>query len=320
MDNLDAILSGLPAAPAAPSDPAPAAAPVAPAGQTPTSTPPANAGGNGGAATAPAGAEPAKGGQAAPQVSDDEVLAAAGLTESPEKKAGRLERDYAASSKEAKRLLEVTKSLEGILSDQGIDIAKDENGRPIGLIATRKYSKEAGSLDIKVKDLPDDIQAKFESDPQKVVDYIVSKAKQSMTRAVPTLEKSVLPLSPERHETAVNYLAEMKWETGDTKFPGLAANRKLIEQMINAPTASKALKEFYYQEPELALALLNLQLDHARQYRLGQVQKAAEAIAAKKKAAESQPQPSPLGGGEPTIGGPQGDDMVTQITKARLRY
>jgi len=73
-------------------------------------------------------------------------------------------------------------------------------------------------------------------------------------------------LSPERHETAIQYLTDMKWETGDVKFPGLAANRKVIEQMISVPSGSKALKEFYNQDPETALALLNLQLDHARSH------------------------------------------------------
>jgi len=259
-------------------------------------------------------------GQAPTAVSDEQLLNAAGLTESPEKKLGRLERDHSASSKEARRLLEYSKGLEDVLKDQGVDIAKDETGKPIGLVASKKYSKDMPALDIKFKELPDETQANFESDPQKFVDYIVDKAKKVLTRAVPTLEKTVLPLSPERHETAVNYLADMKWETGDAKFPGLAANRKLIEQMINAPSGSKALKEFYNQEPEMALALLNLQLDHARSHISEQARKAAEAIEAKRKAAESNPQPQPSGGGVPTVGESQTDDLASQVAHAKLGY
>lgn len=267
----------------------------------------------------PAVAAPAAG-QAPTAVSDEQLLNAAGLTESPEKKLSRLERDHSASSKEARRLLEYSKGLEDVLKEQGVDIAKDETGKPIGFVASKKYSKDMPGLDIKFKELPDETQAQFESDPQKFVDYIVDKAKKVLTRVVPTLEKTVLPLSPERHEAAVSYLADMKWETGDAKFPGLAANRKLIEQMINAPSGSKALKEFYNQEPELALALLNLQLDHARSHIAEQAQKAVEAIEAKKKAAESNPQPQPSGGGVPAVGESQTDDLASQVAHAKLGY
>ena len=313
---IEAILGGQPipestpaATPAEPiSTPAQSSAPVAGKEGEPGTTP------------IPAGTEPAKSGQAAPAVSDEQLLTAAGLTENPEKKLGRLERDYAASGKEAKRLLEFSKGLEDILKDQGADIAKDEQGRPVGLIANKKYSKEMASLDIKVKDLPDEIQAEFESEPQKVVDFIVEKAKKAMTRAMPTTDKFVVPLSPERHEAAVNYLADMKWETGDAKFPGLAANRKLIEQMINAPTASKALKEFYYQDPETALALLNLQLDHARSYISEQAKKAVATLEAKRLAAETNPQPVPSGGGVPGMGVAGEDDLASQVAHAKLGY
>jgi hypothetical protein len=319
----EAILSGQPvpvAAPVAAATPAPVAEPISNAPATDAGkqiAPVVSQAGETAQPVVPAVPAPAKSEQASPVISDEQLLNAAGLTESPEKKLGRLERDHSASSKEARRLLEYSKSIEDILKEQGADIAKDETGKPIGLIANKKYSKDAAGLDIKVKDLPENIQAEFESDPQKVVDFIVDKAKKSLTRIAPTLEKTVLPLSPERHEAAVNYLADMKWETGDTKFPGLAANRKLIEQMVNAPSASKALKEFYNQEPETALALLNLQLDHARSHIAEQARKAAEIIEAKKNTAESQPQPIPSGGGAPTFG--SGDDLESQTTGGRLQ-
>ena len=322
--NTEALLGGQSAPVAAPAAAAPApvvAEPISttPAPQVPASPVapvPAQAEAKPAATATPAVPAPVIG-QASPVISDDELLNAAGLTESPDKKLSRLERDHSASSKEARRLLEFSKGLEDVLKEQGVDIAKDETGKPIGFIASKKYSKDAPGLDLKVKDLPDEIQAEFDGDHQKVVDFIVDKAKKALTKVVPTLDKTVAPLSPERHETAVNYLADMKWETGDPKFPGLAANRKLIEQMINAPSGSKALKEFYNQEPEMALALLNLQLDHARSHISDQARKAAEAIEAKKKAADSTPQPVPSGGGAPTLGG--GDDLESQTTQGRLQ-
>lgn len=304
----------------------PAAAPVtaepisttpAPDAGKPVAPAPVQAEAKPAASSTPAPAAPAKSEQAPAEPSDDELLNAAGLTESPEKKLSRLERDHSASSKEARRLLDYSKGIEEVLKDQGIEIAKDETGKPIGFVATKKYSKDIPALDLKIKDLPEDIQAAFDSEPQKAVDFIVNLAKKSLTKVAPTIDRVIAPLSPERHETAMNYLADMKWETGDAKFPGLATNRKLIEQMINNPNGSKALKEFYNQEPETALALLNLQLDHARSHIREQAQKAVSAIEAKKKAAESTPQPVPSGGGAPSLGA--SGDMASQITGGRLQ-
>jgi len=188
---------------------------------------------------------PATGEQAPAAVTDEQLLAAAGLTESPDKKLSRLERDHSASSKEARRLLDYSNGLENALKEQGIDIAKDEHGKPVGLIAGKKYSKDIAGLDIKVGDLPDEIQALFETDQQKVVDFIADKARKAMTKVAPTLaQAAALPLSPERHETAMKYLTDMK--VGDRRCEvSWVAHRKLIEQMINAPSCSKALKEFH---------------------------------------------------------------------------
>ena len=326
--NTEAILSGQPSSITTTPAPAPVTAPVEPISTTPAPEPgkaeppaPGQAEAQPEQTATPKGTAPAPGEQAAPAISDEQILGAAGVGESPEQKLGRLERDHSASSKEARRLLEQNKGFEDILKEQGIDIAKDEQGHPVGLVATKKYSKEMAGLDIKVDELPQDVQAKFETEPQKVVDFVVEKVKKAMTRVAPTLEKAAaLPLSPERHDSAMTYLADMKWETGDAKFPGLAANRKLIEQMINAPTTSKALKEFYYQEPETAMALLNLQLDHARSYIAEQAKKAAEDLAKKKEGADTSPQPLPSGGGTPIVGGEPAGDLASQVAGAKLRY
>jgi hypothetical protein len=326
----EALLSGQPVSEAAPAEnhapavsPAPAAEPIS----KPTALEsgkhdapdPVQAAGKPTTPATPATSAPATSKQAPAAPSDDELLAAAGLTESPAVKLSRLERDHSASSKEARRLLEYSRGIEEALKDQGVEIAKDENGKISGFVAGKKYTKDIPNLDLKVKELPEEIQAKFDSDPQKVVDFIVDKAKKAMTRIVPTIDKINVPLSPERHATAIGFLAEMKWETGDTKFPGLAANRKLIEQMINNPNGSKALKEFYNQEPETALMLLNLQLDHARTHIATQAQKAAAAIEAKKKASESTPQLTPSGGGSPSIGDPDSNDPAVQVASGRLQ-
>ena len=339
MSELDQLLGGSEQATIDATTGQPAAAPAAAGATTPAdsqNTPPSNpatadqgkptapaagqATGQPGSQAKPAGAAPAASGQAAPEISDEQILAAAGLTETPEIKLSRLERDHAASSKEARRLLEDNKKLAEMLQEQGLEIARDENGKPAGLTAGKKYSKEAAALELKFKDLPADIQAKLEDEPQKVVDYVLDRARKAFVRAMPTMDKQVAPISQERHETAVGYLSDMKWETGDPKFPGLAANRKLIEQQLNAPNVSKALKEFYHREPELALALLNLQLDHARNHVAEQAKKAAAATAAKKKDADATLQPQPSGGGGVTLGDGSDGDLGDMVARAKLQY
>jgi len=271
----------------------------------------------------PADSAPAtKDGQTETAISDEDLLNATGLTETPDKKLSRLERDHAASSKEARRLLDYSKKLEEFMTEQGLEIAKDEQGKPAGLVPGKKYSKEAATFNLKFKDLPEDIQAKIEEEPQKVVDFVLDRAKKAFARAIPTMEKQIAPLSPERHDTAMSYLGDMKWETGDPKFPGLAANRKLIESQLNAPNANKALKEFYHQEPEMALALMNLQFDHARSHIMEQTKKAAEQKAIKKQEADRN-LATPTGAGGhgglnlPTGGADFADQMGAMIANAR---
>jgi len=284
------------------------------AGQAPAATP--------GTATTPTPSAPVTG-QAEVVVSDEQLLASVGLDETPDKKLGRVEREYAASSKESRRLSEYVKRLNETLSEQGIVVTEDEHKLPTGLFATKKYNKDVGELAVKFKDLPEDVQVLFESEPQKAIDMIVEKAKKALVRVAPTTDKlPVDAITPDRHETALAYLKDSKWETGDERFPGMIANRKLIEQMVNSPTTPKGLKDFYNQEPELALSLLHLQLEHARSHIREQIKKSATAAEEKKKAADANPTLAPSGGGVPSLGEPGGgsyaEQLAAQISKTRL--
>jgi len=153
----EAILSGQPASittpTAAPAPVIPAVTPAAPTSATPALEPgkpvapdPSQAGANPAAPVTPAAVAPAPGEQAPAAVTDEQLLAAAGLAESPDKKLSRLERDHSASSKEARRLLDYSNGLEDALKAQGIDIAKDEHGKPVGLIAGKNTRRMSPAL------------------------------------------------------------------------------------------------------------------------------------------------------------------------------
>ncbi len=291
--------------------PQPSASPATPAAGQASATP--------GTTTTPATPAPAASGQAEPTVSDEQLLAAAGLAETPEKKLGRIEREYSASSKEARRLSEYAKRVKDALEEQGITITEDEQKLPTGLFATKKYSKEMGELNVKFADLPEDKQKLFDSEPQKAIDFLVEKARKAFTKIVPNTDQMpVNSISPERQETAIAYLNDAKWETGDVRFPGLQANRKLIDQMINAPTTPKTVRDFCNQEPELAYSLFHLQLEHARSHIKEQALKIAAAAKTKADAANANPTPAPTGGGTPTLGNPQssGNPYVDSMNQA----
>jgi len=332
-----AILQGQPAPVTTPA-PVPASAPVVAATQpvaTPISTPapqtpaspatpaPVQASVTTETPATPATPAPVKNEQAEPAIDDATLLNVAGISETPIQKTSRLEREYSASSKEARRLAESVKRLNEILDEQGLVVTQDEQKLPSGLFATKKYSKDVGELAVKFSDLPEATQELFATEPQKAIDMVVDKAKKALIRVMPTTDQlPVNAISPERHETALAYLNDAKWETGDVRFPGMDTNRKLIEQMIDAPTTSKGLKDFYNQEPELALSLLHLQLEHARSHIREQVKKTAEVVEAKKKAAELNPTLAPSGGGVPSLGEPGGgsyaDQLAAAISKTRL--
>jgi len=251
-------------------------------------------------------------------VSDDDLKKHLGLSESPEQKVARLDREYAASSKESRRLTETNKKISELLKEQGLELAV-ENGVPVGFVPGKNYSKNAAEFDLKLKDLSEDERALFETDPQKAVDAVIARAQKAFVRAMPTIDRMIQPVSPEREEAALNHLKSETWESGDKKYPDFDKNIGLVKQIINAPNISKALKDFYNQEPEMATEYLLYRINAARTYVLDQARKIKETKEQKEKEARQTPSFGPHGGGTPTLGADTGD-IGDQIAKAGLRY
>lgn len=317
-----ALLSGQPAS--APASTAPVATqPIStPAPQTvasPAAPAPVQASATPATTTVPTVQNAASSGQAEPAISDDQLLAAVGPVESPVQKASRLEREYSASSKEARRLSDYVKKVKESLEEQGISITEDDQKLPAGLLPTKKYSKEMGSLDIKFDELPENVRDLADADKQKFVNTIVERVKRAMTKVIPTTEQAPLPaVSPELHEATISYLAEAKRETGDLQFPGLTNNRKLVEQALNAPTTAQSVRDFYRHDPAAAIEYLHLKFEHARSFLRDQMIKAAQVAAAKLAAANANPTPAPTAGGAPSLAipNPTGDPQIDAMNAA----
>jgi len=248
---------------------------------------------------------------------EDDLKSALGMAESSEQKQQRLERDYAASSKEAKRLAESSKKLLARLKDQGIDVA--DIGGNIDLVANSKYSKDAIAFKVDFKDLDEKTQELAVEQPQKFIDEIVKRAQQMLVRAAPTIDHVIAPLSPERESEAVNFLVNDSYLTGEKKHADITENAGLIKQMLDVPTANKALKEFRDQAPEMALEYLNLKIRAAKQFLKDSAAKVIAAKIEKENKAAQVPDFGPSGGGSPSLG-VASDDIGSAIAKAGHGY
>ena len=272
----------------------------------------------------PTSPAPAQSGPSETVISDEQLLNAVGIAEKPEMKISRLEKERAAEGKENRRLTEYFKKAKELLEEQGVSIVEDDQKLPAGLLPTKKYTKDVGELNVQFKDLPEKTQELFVENPQKAIDFLMDKAKRSLTKVIPTTEQAPIPsVSPEKHEEMLSFLAEAKCETGDLQFPGLAKNRRIIEKVLNAPNADKDILDFYRQAPSKALEFLHLRFEHAKSYILKQQAKAVQAALAKAQAAESNPTNAPTGGGTASIGTASStgnaytDDLLKQMQALR---
>ena len=248
----------------------------------------------------------------------DDLKSALGFAESPEKKQERLEREYAASSKESRRLSEANKKLVAMLKEQGLDLAEDE-GVPIGFVANPKYSKNIPDLDVQFKNLTESEQELFMENPDKAIKLVLDRAKQAFVRATPTLERAPAQCSPEREQDAVKSLETEKWMDGSPKHSDLSENMPLIKDMLASMSANKAVKEFMAQEPKMIREYLNLRVRAAKQFLADQAQKAIAAKQAKESKAAGIPDFAPAGGGGPTLG-VASNDIGAAIAKAGYGY
>lgn len=248
----------------------------------------------------------------------DDLKSALGFAENPEQKQARLEREYAASSKESRRLTEVNKKLVALLKEQGLDLAEEE-GVPIGFVANPKYSKSVPDLDLQFKSLTESEQELFMENPDKAIKLVLDRAKQAFVRAAPTLDRAPVQCSPERESEAVKFLENEKWMDGSPKHSDLSENMGFVKDMLAASNSNKALKEFAAQEPEMIREYFNLKVRAAKQFLADQAQKAIAAKQAKEQKAAEIPGFAPAGGGGPSLG-VASDDIGAAIAKAGHGY
>jgi hypothetical protein len=266
----------------------------------------------------------ASSGQSEPKLSDEQLLTMTGLVETPSQKVARLEREHSGATKEARRRAEREKRITEMLESQGIKLVEDENKSPIGFIPTKNYGKDVEGSRIEFSRMSAEDQKLFlDSDnPQKIIDKIQEQDRKAFIKVVPTtMQEPILPIDQSLHQETVNHLLkDEKYLDGDLKYPGLENNLRVIEMEVNRQGTPQMLKDFY-NAPEthaLAVSLLHLYFQNARNHNSDVARKAVEAAAIKAAERDKNPTPAPTGGGTPTLGNPQssGNPYVDSMNQA----
>jgi hypothetical protein len=218
--------------------------------------------------------------------------------ETTENEIGRLKRDYAASSKEAIRLNKANKALRELLDEQHLNVAEGDDGIPVALAPKSTYSKAVKELDLKFADLSEEEQGLFADDPQKAIDFIKGKATKALLRVAPTVESFTKAITPEREQTAIEYVKGLTDDDGEKKHPGFEKNLPAIKKYLAHPSVPKGLKDAFNQAPETMLEVLSCFVDVQRAALLRVAQKELQ-----KKNPDRQPPLGPSSGHAPVAGG-----------------
>jgi hypothetical protein len=135
------------------------------------------------------------------------------------------------------------------------------------------------------------------------MDHVLNEAKRAFVRAAPTVEKAIRPISPEQEQAAIDHVAQMFFQDGKTlKHPRLKHNLPVIKQYLDGPQ-NAALKEFMYQQPDLAYSMLDSFVESARAFFASAAADAAKTKTEKQQEAEGSFLPGPAGGGVPVVVG-----------------
>jgi len=229
----------------------------------------------------------------------------------PTQNAEQLQRDLAASSKEARRLKANLDAVNKVLAKQGVRAAFKKDGVFAGLMAV------AVSEDGKAKSMPDPPkltdftsaeQDLFVQDSEEAIKVVYAKAMASaekhFARPAPTIGDVVEPPSPEVREAAVQGMREAE-SRGEKVYPEIDAHLPHIDRILeNLP---EAVQTAYFKHPALMLGLLNDRVSMANQRLLAWAEKQNAKSKETKQRNTDAAAVSPTGKGVVTIAAGGGD-------------
>lgn len=195
------------------------------------------------------------------EISDEELESALSPEESPEKKTERLERDYKASSKEARRLKANEKAINELVKEQGLKLSiKDGKAH---LVMTDKYKADE-SVTVDISKMSDTVKDAFESGDIELIQPELDKIVNGLVRPLPTLDKEPEVISPERLDSVFETMTSAKNVNDEPENPGLEANRKHIENLMDNPAMGEGWKVAMSQNPEQMVKIMNVYVNHLK--------------------------------------------------------
>lgn len=245
----------------------------------------------------------------APEIKPESIISASQFELSPAERYARLERDYSASSSEARRQKSRADSLEKTLTEQGLKPIFDSKGNFKGLEADAKFEGKAPEIDISYKSLPKAIREKLADDPEGAFDDLAARVRdtvqRSFARAKPTIEptEKVEPASPERIDAEVKFLADRKMPDSATpryefNNQSLGVVKSLVQSLADA---NPAFARFLAEDPSTAIQFAADRIAHSTSRAVVAAQKAAQETEARKGAASQAAAVAPSAGGKATV-------------------
>jgi|GEM_PF-2115457 len=267
-------------------------------------------------------------GQAAeekPEVKDTDLdkFLADTLGATPEKTEEQLRRDFAASSKEARRLKDTLGAVQKALKEQGINAGFKKDGTFAGLLAVAV--NEEGALRSppsapSYESLSQDERDLAVSDSEAFIKAVWQKAhaayEKHFARPHATVAEVLDPPSPETLE-AVKQSMRSAESNGEKVYPELDKLNPRIDAMLSG--LPDGLRDAYYKHPEIVRVLLYDRVAMASQRLLAWAEKQLAEKKEKARANEEHARVSPGGVGTVTIGSGSkaSDAMAELIAKAR---
>lgn len=225
-----------------------------------------------------------------PALSVQDILAAARPQRSPEDELELVKQQYGASSAEGKRLAAKLKAIQERLAEQGIELAETKDGQIAGFKANEKFSKDLAGLNPDELTLTAKEKELLNEDPEKAVKSLVARLdgryRQAFTRAAPTIEKVVEPVTPEKLQGVHKFLASRKDFDGSPLYAEYEKDAPIVDQLI--ADMPEGVRNAFAGNEALLVQLQHANLTAIRARLEAQAQRKAAAAATKSETAKKE--------------------------------
>lgn len=242
-----------------------------------------------------------------PEKRADELKSLLGQ-ETPEQRLERIERDYKASSTEARELKESLVSFSELLKKQGLKLKTDVDGKAQLVPTGKKADAKAEPFSLEKADtkaLTDLLES--DATAEEVTQFFSERVREPEPQVAPTAESVVEAISAERRQEAITAVSTMFKDT----HSDITKNTELIDWLLTQAPAE--VKKAYHAAPEFMLRLMDAEIivNDLQRERLAQ-KRANENKEKQEAASQAEDLSGESGGGSPQAGT---SDVATKMAE-----